>query len=360
MKSFTIGFYKRAGLAEVATVAVFQGTKMLWGRRRDNGRETTPGGHLEPGENPLEGAKRELFEEAGIRATNLKHLKTEQVTTPKGKRLIIHGYQFTCPTGTATTMKDDPDQEVTRWRWVETKDGLPKEVAENLHSPKNVLLKALGMQPTEKTASEGGLMNTFWQSFEKRAATKPPAPKGMQASNRMAKWDAQGGLAPRTPEEMGAAQQADVITLPKGIEGVNCANCQNVRPIDKQMGFCTLLKMDVTSRMVCSQWNAPGVLRNFEQVEQDAAQVTPEEKAQQAQQQELEQQALAQQDADQRQQADLEPRLENAKPKEKGKPAKDKTAPAAAKPKEKKPTEKESTKTKAGGHEININLGEKK
>lgn len=159
MNYFLLGFYKAAGLAEVSTVAVFDGTKMLMGKRRDNGKFTNPGGHLDPGEDPLEGAKRELLEEAGIKADKLTHLKSEEVTTPTGKKLMIHAYKCNMP-GVKTTMKNDPDQEVERWRWIETKDGLPKEIVDNLHSPKNVLLKALGLQTEHvKTAISKKLLS---------------------------------------------------------------------------------------------------------------------------------------------------------------------------------------------------------
>ena len=64
MNTFLKSFLKCAGLGEVSTVAVFDGDKMLWGKRRDNSRYTNPGGHLDPGEDPKAGAKRELMEEA--------------------------------------------------------------------------------------------------------------------------------------------------------------------------------------------------------------------------------------------------------------------------------------------------------
>ncbi len=51
----------------VAVVAVCgPDGEMLWGKRADDGKYTTPAGHLNPGEEPAEGAARELWEEAGI------------------------------------------------------------------------------------------------------------------------------------------------------------------------------------------------------------------------------------------------------------------------------------------------------
>lgn len=132
--------------ADVASVAVMDGTKILMGQRRDNQKWTTPGGHLDPGETKEEGAKRELKEEAGIDADkgSLKFLVSEPVTTFTGKKKIIHA--FICRIkGAKPTSKYDPDHEVKKWLWIETKNGLPEKVKVNLHSPKNVLLRNLGL-----------------------------------------------------------------------------------------------------------------------------------------------------------------------------------------------------------------------
>ena len=133
--SFTAGFVKAASNKEVSTVACFHKGSLLWGRRRESMKWTTPGGHLEEGEDALEGAKRELMEEAGVEGTNWKHIQTKKVTTPKGEKLTVHG--FSCDVkDTQTSMKNDPDQEVYRWHWVK---GLPKG---DLHVPlkNNVLV----------------------------------------------------------------------------------------------------------------------------------------------------------------------------------------------------------------------------
>lgn len=148
MKHFWQGFIKAAsaGRKEVSTVAIFDGDKILMGRRRDNNRWTNPGGHLEEGESPEEGAKREVLEETGVELDKVKFLVTEDVTTPTGKKYRIHAYRAEKPEGQGSTMKEDPDAEVHRWHWIATKDGIRQDIMENLHSPKNVLLKAVGLQ----------------------------------------------------------------------------------------------------------------------------------------------------------------------------------------------------------------------
>lgn len=129
--------------SEVASVAVINGTKILMGKRRDNERYTIPGGHLNEGEKPVEGAKRELLEEAGIKHEGPFYIGSDDITTFTGKQKTIHAFVVNHD-GPATS-KNDPDKEVSKWDWIDTKEGLPKHVIENLHSPKNVVLKKLGL-----------------------------------------------------------------------------------------------------------------------------------------------------------------------------------------------------------------------
>jgi len=130
----------------VSSVAVVHGHHILMGKRRDNGKWTLPGGHLESGEDPHDGGKRELKEEAGIEAEKLKHLKTKKITTHTGKEKTIHAFKYEVSVRPKTTMVADPDQEVESWKWIKHKDGLPKHVKENLHSPKNIVLEALAIK----------------------------------------------------------------------------------------------------------------------------------------------------------------------------------------------------------------------
>jgi len=154
MHNFWKSFSKCAGLTQVACVAVIDGNKILMGKRRDSGKWTNPGGHMDPGEKPAEGAARELFEEAGIKVDpkDLEHVATKTVTKPDGKKITIHGFKLDQGKH-KTTVAGDPDEEVYRWIWKSLP--LPKDVAENLHVQKdNVLFDALGIDyPQEKTAT---------------------------------------------------------------------------------------------------------------------------------------------------------------------------------------------------------------
>jgi 8-oxo-dGTP pyrophosphatase MutT (NUDIX family) len=140
--------------AEVASVAVMNGDLLLMGKRRDNGKWTLPGGHLDPGETPHDGGLRELYEESGIEAQQLVTLGQRGVLTDRGKFVMVYAYYL--PVSTKVTTRLDPDQEISEWRWFDTKNGLPKHVLDNLHVSRNFVLNCLGLQKSEVVKSMPG------------------------------------------------------------------------------------------------------------------------------------------------------------------------------------------------------------
>jgi ADP-ribose pyrophosphatase YjhB (NUDIX family)/GNAT superfamily N-acetyltransferase len=139
---------KSAQIPEVASVAIVNGDRILMGRRSDNQKFTLPGGHLNPDETPENGARRELFEEAGIKPNNLKYLGSERIACEDGITRLIHSFVAVGPHRTDSGR--DPDKEVKTWQWVDCSKGLPQNIASNLHSKKNVTLKFLGLQKWNK------------------------------------------------------------------------------------------------------------------------------------------------------------------------------------------------------------------
>jgi hypothetical protein len=66
-----------------------------------------------------------------------------------------------------------------------------------------------------------------------------------------------------TPE-MQRAKNVDLVTLPKGISGTNCANCRFI----EKSGFCGHpdVKQQISDppRMCCAKWDAVGTKRAWE------------------------------------------------------------------------------------------------
>ncbi len=134
----------------VASVAAFCGDKLLFGRRSDNGKWTLPGGHLEPGEDPKRGAVRELLEETSLRPKSLTVLGDMMIHDGK-----LQVFAYRCDVDGEASSKNDPDDECEEWRFVEP-DKIPDEIMSNLHSPKNVTLKLLGLQEWDEDCQECG------------------------------------------------------------------------------------------------------------------------------------------------------------------------------------------------------------
>lgn len=132
---------------EIASVAVFRDGKLLYLKRRDNGKLSFPAGHLNPGEEPIHGAERELFEETGLNAKGFLHY-LGQGTTPNG--LTVYSFTAELPEGVPTSA-NDPDKEASEFQWL---DEVPAN--ENSHVPhsKDVTLKLLGLVENDDEADE--------------------------------------------------------------------------------------------------------------------------------------------------------------------------------------------------------------
>lgn len=144
---------------EIASVAIYSTDgHLLFLKRNDNEKWTLPGGHLENGESPEGGARREAKEEAGIDLPDLTRLGEGMAGA-----YLIHAYR-----GETTAMPDhtqDPDAECSESRWVDVKEGLPPEIADNLHSPKNITLRLLGLQSDKLDKSENTFVVDFIREF---------------------------------------------------------------------------------------------------------------------------------------------------------------------------------------------------
>jgi hypothetical protein len=85
----------------------------------------------------------------------------------------------------------------------------------------------------------------------------------------MLRLNNQGGTIPSNETDKQRAEAADLITLPRAIEGTNCFNCEYIRPLKgagaRGVGDCVHpdVAQMVTFRQCCIFWNAPGTRRDF-------------------------------------------------------------------------------------------------
>lgn len=121
----------------VSTIIAFNDEgKCLFGRRRDNGKWTNIGGHVDEGENPHDAALRELKEEAGLQPAggNLEYVG-EDYFKDKDRTIVV----FKCPVSGIPSNASDPDQEMSEFAFFG-----PEEIPQDseLHVPlaHNVLL----------------------------------------------------------------------------------------------------------------------------------------------------------------------------------------------------------------------------
>lgn len=108
---------------------------ILMGCRNDDHKWTCPGGHLEDGEDPYEGAIRELKEEANIDCEDIRLVGSHW---DKERNLLIYLFKVEPDPKSFVTSENDPDKEVDSWHYMD-----PNEVVEELHVPlqHNIALK---------------------------------------------------------------------------------------------------------------------------------------------------------------------------------------------------------------------------
>lgn len=125
----------------VSAIVVRDG-RLLMGQRtaaHGAGSWSFPGGHLEPGEHPAEGAARELAEETGLEATSVVPITWTIDTFERGLRYLTLHHRIAA---TGEPQVREPAKLVgLSWRWL---DDLPAP----LFSPVASLL-ATGWSPEE-------------------------------------------------------------------------------------------------------------------------------------------------------------------------------------------------------------------
>ena len=117
--------------SRVSSVVVVTNDKMLMLQRRDNNKWTFPGGHLNDTETHLEGAVRELWEEAGIKANPDEMILLGNKKTFENKDIYVYLYKINSEVNPSAA--NDPDKEAQKFAWLP--HVLPEDIKENLYIP---------------------------------------------------------------------------------------------------------------------------------------------------------------------------------------------------------------------------------
>lgn len=161
----------------VATILAYNDAgQLLMGRRRDNGKWTNIGGHVEDGEHPHDAALRELLEEANLRPAGGEMSYVGEDYIPENDILVL---VFSCPVAGRPTPKNDPDQEIGEYNWF-SPENIPSD--DQLHVPfeRNVLLQYFLPDGRLNKAGEKGKTVKYWKSKDGIKIPVSGTPERMQ------------------------------------------------------------------------------------------------------------------------------------------------------------------------------------
>ena len=101
--------------------------KVLMGKRNDNGKWANPGGHLNKNECPFQGAIRELKEETGLDAVDVKLVRAG---FKKDKGVLVYIFLTEVDENQEIDTSNDPDKEFDSLEYIDFFDKI-----DELHVP---------------------------------------------------------------------------------------------------------------------------------------------------------------------------------------------------------------------------------
>ena len=142
------GRKKNLPIKYVAVVGVVTKDRkyILTGKRRDTGLWVVPGGKVDAGEEWVVAACRELKEEAGIEVsirTMQQSFLTSKMYSYPDHKTVVKAFLVELPDRVQATTTEDPDQEVSTWRWVPLAKGTHELQSWNRHATEDLVVQAL-------------------------------------------------------------------------------------------------------------------------------------------------------------------------------------------------------------------------
>lgn len=98
---------------------------ILMGKRNDSGKYTVPAGGIKIGECPYMGMMRELKEETGLDAKNIKLIQCK-----KAGNTLLYLFKIDVDLDQEIDTSQDPDEECETWEYLD-----PNTVVNELHHP---------------------------------------------------------------------------------------------------------------------------------------------------------------------------------------------------------------------------------
>lgn len=193
---------------KIVTVGVVCGGEILTGKRRDNGLWTSPGGHIDEGEGVLEAACREVLEESGITVhySQLEIIKVERVVSHRTKAPFVVFAFLARIEKEAATAKNDPDKEISEWKWVPIDKDTPELKKEARHAKDDFVLQMLGINEvrmSEDTTKKSRTMEEVSKDLKTAGYKESPEPP---ETEKKVDGDEAPAAPPepksKTPEEM--------------------------------------------------------------------------------------------------------------------------------------------------------------
>jgi len=129
--------------------------RLLFIKRKDNGKYSLVAGHVKENESPEEAAFREIKEECGLKATFLTPVRVEQ---HEGN--VVHFYSTLCHGEPSNDQ--DPDQE-GKAMWVDVRKGIPKNIwnkLAGLEGDQNIVRQIYDLKKSEQVwVEDSGFMD---------------------------------------------------------------------------------------------------------------------------------------------------------------------------------------------------------